>query len=119
VHGSTKARFEEAYRGIADRLELPGRHDPKTNTLQLVRDWLCDEANGRWMMVLDNVDNVDVFYPQSSRDQNSTPALAVYLPQSNNGSTLITSRNRDAAARLTGDYKNVKEVQAMNIGQAL
>jgi tetratricopeptide (TPR) repeat protein len=63
VHGSTKARFEEAYRGIADRLELPGRHDPKVSVLQLVRDWLCDEANGPWTMILDNVDNVNVFYP--------------------------------------------------------
>jgi tetratricopeptide (TPR) repeat protein len=127
VHGSTKARFEEAYRAIADRLELPGRHDPKVSVLQLIRDWLCDEANGRWMMVLDNVDNVEVFYPQPNRGQDpksehlldiSSP-LAAYLPQSHNGSILITSRNRDAASRLTGSYKNVKEVQAMDQGQAL
>jgi tetratricopeptide (TPR) repeat protein len=117
VHGSTKARFEEAYRAIADRLELPGRHDPKVSVLRLVRDWLCDEANGRWMMVLDNVDNVEVFYPQPSHGPSSS--LAAYLPQSHNGSILITSRSRDAAAKLTGSYKNVKEVQAMDTGQAL
>jgi tetratricopeptide (TPR) repeat protein len=127
VHGSTKARFEEAYRAIADRLELPGRHDPKVSVLQLVRDWLCDEANGRWMMVLDNVDNVEVFYPQPNLGQDPksehlldiSSLLAAYLPQSHNGSILITSRNRDAASRLTGSYKNVKEVQAMDTGQAL
>jgi hypothetical protein len=127
VHGSTKARFEEAYRGIADRLELPGRNDPKVSVLQLVSDWLCDETNGRWTMVLDNVDNVEVFYPKQSRGQDSksehsssiSSPLAVYLPQSHNGSILITSRSKDAAAKLTGSYRNVKEVQVMDKGQAL
>jgi tetratricopeptide (TPR) repeat protein len=119
VHGSTKARFEETYRNIADRLELSGRHDPNVNVLQLVRDWLCDEANGRWIMILDNVDSVEVFYPRPDRGQDPASPLATYLPQSHHGSILITSRSRDAAARLTGDYKNVKEVQAMDTSQAL
>lgn len=127
VHGSTKARFEGAYKGIADRLELPGRNDPKVSVLQLVSDWLCDEANGRWTMVLNNVDNVEVFYPKQSRGQDSksehsssiSSPLAAYLPQSHNGSILITSRSKDAAAKLTGSYRNVKEVQVMDKGQAL
>jgi hypothetical protein len=64
VHASTEARFEEAYRGIADRLELPGRNDPQVNIYKLVSSWLGDEVNGRWTMVLDNVDNVEVFFPK-------------------------------------------------------
>src|SRR5205085_146487 len=103
-----------------------GRNDPKTDTLQLVRDWLCDEANGRWTMVLDNADDVDVFFPTqnlglgSRFEQSASTArqLAAYLPKSH-GSILITSRNKDAAARLTGSYKNIKEVHAMDKGQAL
>ena len=42
VHASTRARFEEAYRDIADRLQLLGRNDPKANVLWLVSDWLWD-----------------------------------------------------------------------------
>jgi hypothetical protein len=63
VHASTTARFEEAYRGIADKLTLPGRNDPKVDVLRLVSNWLCDEANGRQTMVLDNADDIDIFYP--------------------------------------------------------
>ncbi|KAF1809530.1 hypothetical protein P152DRAFT_476429, partial [Eremomyces bilateralis CBS 781.70] len=107
LHASTKARFEEAYRDIADRLEFPGRENPKADILRLVRNWLCEETNGQWTMILDNVDNLETFFP--SRDDKkdepsrSPPAsLAAYLPQSRNGSTLITSRNKDAAARLSG-----------------
>jgi tetratricopeptide (TPR) repeat protein len=124
VHASTKARFEEAYRGIADRLELPGRNDPKVDVLRLVSNWLCDETNGRWMMILDNADDVEVFYPTLARkkDKSLTTAsapLAAYLPQSRNGSILITSRSKDAAARLAGCHNNIKEVRAMDENQAL
>ncbi|RYP47712.1 hypothetical protein DL768_006248 [Monosporascus sp. mg162] len=123
VHASTKARFEEAYRDLADRLELPGRHDPKVDVLRLVSNWLCDETNGRWMMVLDNVDDVETFLSRrregDERSESSSTPLAVYLPQSRNGSILITSRNKDAAARLAGGHKNIKEVRAMDESQAL
>jgi tetratricopeptide (TPR) repeat protein len=75
-------------------------------------------------MILDNVDDIEVFYPKQtgSRDEPSgsaTAPLAVYLPQSHNGSILITSRSKDAAARLTGGYKNIKEVHVMDESQGL
>ena len=53
MYASTKARFEDAYRCLADRLELPRRNDPEVDVLRLVSNWLCDETNGRWMMILD------------------------------------------------------------------
>jgi tetratricopeptide (TPR) repeat protein len=123
VHANTRARFEEAYGDIADRLQLPGRSDPKANVLRLVRNWLQDEANGTWLLILDNADDVNVFYPKQARasDQSSSPStsLAEYVPQSRNGSILITSRNKDAAARLAGGYPRIKEVSALGHDQAL
>jgi hypothetical protein len=124
VHASTQARFEEAYRGIADRLELPGRNDPKANVLRLVSDWLCNETNGQWMMVVDNVDDVQMFFPSRERQGDEahvslqTP-LAIYLPQSRNGSILITSRSKDAAVRLAGGYHKITEVLAMDESEGL
>jgi tetratricopeptide (TPR) repeat protein len=72
-------------------------------------------------MVLDNVDNIEVFYPKEQDVPFGTTSavLAVYLPQSHNGSILITSRSKDAAVRLVGGYKNIKEVNAMDRSQAL
>ncbi|KAF2787748.1 hypothetical protein K505DRAFT_221830, partial [Melanomma pulvis-pyrius CBS 109.77] len=130
VHASTRERFAEAYRDIADRLELPERHDPKANVLRLVRNWLRDERNGRWKMILDNVDDVHIFFPPRQLDQDdqdsqgepvesSLASLAAYLPQSQNGSILITSRSKDAAARLAGGYHNFKEVFAMDENQGI
>ena len=123
VHASTRARFEEAYRDIADRLQLPGRSDPKANVLRLVRNWLQDEANGTWLLILDNADDVNVFYHKQAHasDRSGSPltSLAEYVPQCRNGSILITSRNKDAAARLAGGYTRVKGVPALGEDQAL
>jgi tetratricopeptide (TPR) repeat protein len=123
VHASTRARFEEAYRDIADRLQLPGRSDPKANVLRLVRNWLQDEANGTWLLILDNADDVNVFYHKqahaSDRSVSPLTSLAEYVPQCRNGSILITSRNKDAAARLAGGYTRVKGVSALGEDQAL
>jgi tetratricopeptide (TPR) repeat protein len=124
VHANTHARFEEAYRNIADRLELPGKDNPKADVLRLVHDWLRDEANGRWVMVIDNVDNVEAFFPSRKRQRDEADAsaqipLATYLPQSHNGTILVTSRSKDAASRLVGGYNKIKEVLVMDEGEGL
>jgi hypothetical protein len=124
VHANTRARFEEAYRDIAERLQLPGRSDPKTNVLRLVSEWLRDEANGQWVIVLDNVDDVETFYPSRKQQRGEVDAsaqtpLATYLPQSRNGAILVTSRSKDAATRLAGGYNKTKEVLAMDEGEGL
>ncbi|KAI8628837.1 hypothetical protein F5Y19DRAFT_98593 [Xylariaceae sp. FL1651] len=118
VHASTAARVEEAFRSIADRLSLPGRHDSNTNICQLVSNWLCDERNGRWVLILDNADDIETFFPQQKPHDASNP-LGNYLPQSPNGSIVVTSRNKDAAVRIVGDFRNVMQVRAMGKSQAV
>ena len=36
---------------------MPGRRDPKANIFKLVHDWLRDEKNGKWLLILDNIDD--------------------------------------------------------------
>ncbi|KAH7124548.1 hypothetical protein EDB81DRAFT_872342 [Dactylonectria macrodidyma] len=134
VHASSKPRFEEAYRSIADNLRLPRRNDPSVDVLGLVRDWLQREEAGPWLMVLDNVDDVNLFYPSSSAGRDGAichpvdenPAalsvqrpLAVFLPKCRNGIILVTSRSMDAAEKLTGSHKAVYRISAMDDAQAL
>lgn len=119
VHAGTRARFEEAYRDIADRLQLPGRNDPTTDVLQSVSDWLRDETNGQWVMVIDNADDVDTVSQQDKANVSQEKPLATFLPQSLNGAILVTSRSRDAAIKLVGGDKNTKEVLTMNEREGL
>jgi tetratricopeptide (TPR) repeat protein len=118
VHAGTQARFEEGYRRIAEATKMDGWDDPKADVLRLVRSWLCDESNGRWTMVVDNADDADVFFspPQGAQ---TADLLLDFLPQSPNGSILVTSRSRDVAFRLTGSNATIVEVKPMEEGDAL
>ncbi|RMZ89960.1 hypothetical protein DV736_g2790, partial [Chaetothyriales sp. CBS 134916] len=116
VHASTQARVEEGFRAIADAVKLPGREEPKANIPHLLYDWLSQDRNGQWIMILDSADDADVFYG-AAVTLDSKP-LASYLPQSRNGSILVTTRNKDLARRLTG-YNGIIEVGTMVEAEAL
>jgi hypothetical protein len=88
------------YQQIAAVAEIPGRDDPKIDILQLVYQWLRDPRNGRWVMVLDNADDGNVFFGGNGSNERG-PAVRL-LPQAVYGPMLITSRNGLAARTLVG-----------------
>ncbi|KAF2475565.1 uncharacterized protein BDR25DRAFT_153780, partial [Lindgomyces ingoldianus] len=57
VHASNIARLEQGYRDIADKVKLAGREDPQADVFKLVHNWLQNEKNGKWLLVLDNADD--------------------------------------------------------------
>ncbi|EFQ96753.1 hypothetical protein MGYG_09202 [Nannizzia gypsea CBS 118893] len=67
VYASNTARFEQAYRELADRLDLPGRLDPTADIFQVVFRWLSDAKNGKWLIVLDNADDDDIFFQTAGK----------------------------------------------------
>jgi tetratricopeptide (TPR) repeat protein len=116
VHASTTERFREGYRNIAERAMLAGWDQPDKDVLRPVYSWLCDETN-RWVMIVDNADDLDVF--RSSASESHAHDFLKFLPQSPNGSILITSRSRDAAFRMTGSYTDILRVDPMGQERAL
>lgn len=114
VHGGNKARLEAAYKDIATKMKIPGINEPNINTLELVSDWLSEEENGSWFIVLDNADDPDVWAasgPSTSGDSSmSTVPLANYLPRGNHGSILITTRNNQLGKVLSKGRKRPIDV---------
>jgi len=116
--------LEQSFRDIADYIEIPGRQDPKANVFRLVHDWLRDGKSGRWLLILDNVDNPDLLSEVGQRGQGTgvdserRQPITAYLPQSQNGSILITSRSKDVALKLV-EEKNIVAVQPMAPAHAL
>jgi hypothetical protein len=78
-------------------------------------------------MIIDNADDPSVFFnlsqvrPTSKHSSSALGAqpLSNFIPQSQNGSILITSRSRDMAFRLTGSQKDIIGVAPMGEGHAL
>jgi hypothetical protein len=125
VHAGTQTRVEEGFKMIADAVKLAGRNQPKADIPQLVYSWLSNERNGKWIVVLDSADDRDVFYNANnahgatSSDARDRRPFATYLPQSRNGSIIVTTRNKDLAFRLTGRRQNMIDVGPMAQTDAL
>ncbi|KAL8746091.1 MAG: hypothetical protein Q9190_001848 [Brigantiaea leucoxantha] len=109
VHASSRAAIEEGYRRIAEATRLSGRDDPNVDILQLVRTWLCNESNGRWVIIVDNADDSSVL----------SDLAGDILPESSNGSVLVTARSREAAYDLVGNDEDILKVEPMSKRYAL
>ncbi|RDW87375.1 hypothetical protein BP5796_03069 [Coleophoma crateriformis] len=124
VHAATAERFEQSYRTIAAKLELPSWDDPKTDIFGLVLRWLSDIDSGRWFMILDNADDLTVFCPgrkqrsQDSETTSTTISLLSYIPRTTNGSLLVTTRDRGAAAWIGSGYTSVIRIGVMKLYEA-
>jgi hypothetical protein len=61
VNGSNATMFEESYREIARRASILSEEDKITKVLPSVLNWLKGTACGKWLMIVDNADDGDVF----------------------------------------------------------
>ncbi|KAJ6008357.1 hypothetical protein N7540_012333 [Penicillium herquei] len=124
VHASNTARCEESLRNLADRAKIPGRQDRNSNIFQLFGNWLQDGKIGKWILVLDNVDDDELLqkplttWMETQANTPTRPPLR-YLLESSNGSIIVTSRNKGVALEIAGHKKNLIDVQPMNSGEAL
>ncbi|KAI2767182.1 hypothetical protein DTO012A8_7599 [Penicillium roqueforti] len=127
VHASNEARFEQGFRDIANQVKVLGCQDPKVNIFGLVENWLGDDKRGKWLLILDNVDDNQLLCPfsvaknedqKNSRTDTLTKPLWEYIPKSRNGSVIITSRTKEVALKIV-DHKDLIEVKPMEQSEAL
>ena len=91
----------------------------KADIFQLVHDWLRNESKGRWVLILDNVDDARFLLDnQPTTSASVSKPLREYLPQSENSCILITTRNREAALKLVEPH-DVIAVDPMDETHAL
>ncbi|KAF2234152.1 hypothetical protein EV356DRAFT_485845 [Viridothelium virens] len=117
VYAATTARIEGSYKNIADMIDLPGRQQTSASLMRLVCNWLTREANGKWLVIVDNVDDEVMIDPQNGEHGESS-SFASFLPQSSNGAMPITSRNMDVARKLVGYHKDIIIVPEMDQQEA-
>ncbi|KAJ5814490.1 hypothetical protein N7474_006267 [Penicillium riverlandense] len=85
--------------------------DPNSNVLQLVGNWLSDYGPGKWILIIDNVDDDWLLRrPLVTSQSNASirPPLE-YIPRNSKGSVIITSRDKRLALRMA-HHKNIIEV---------
>ena len=99
VFAGSRHRFEKDYRDIAKKLGLKGADDPKVDVLQLIKDTLEGDNFQNWLMIVDNADNMELFFDQSQPGQ----GLCNFIPKNSKGSIMYTTRSKADAQRLTDE----------------
>ncbi|KAH8810775.1 kinesin light chain 1 [Xylogone sp. PMI_703] len=102
IHVSTFGRFEQAYSDIAKIMSIPGIDDPQNDILILLQDWLSKPENGSWLLVLDNADDLELFfYLDLSAKEAKRPRISHYLARNANSFMIITTGDKRIGQRLT------------------
>ncbi|KAI2916509.1 hypothetical protein CBS147320_9631 [Aspergillus niger] len=96
------------------RTGVAGNVDTERETISLVTQWLRSDQISRWLLVVDNADDltfVDPTHPEESHLMN-------LIPSASNGKVLITSRNGRVAEELVGFANRVVRVERMTMTEA-
>ncbi|KAF4930991.1 Kinesin light chain [Colletotrichum viniferum] len=114
IHASNVERFQKAFSDIAREREIPGHKDKEVDIFSLVKEWLGNKRRGQWLLVIDNADDTEVFFPTNPKAEagRQTTSLGHSIPECSHGSVLITTRNKQAGLKLTRGKPPI-EIQRM------
>jgi tetratricopeptide (TPR) repeat protein/nucleoside phosphorylase len=91
---TSHAIVEQMFLQIAQILGL--RNVNPAEVKEQVKSYLDSERAGKWLLILDNADDAEMWLTGS----HTAPPLEDFLPESDQGRILFTSRNRKLAMRL-------------------
>ncbi|KAG9570995.1 hypothetical protein KCU71_g790, partial [Aureobasidium melanogenum] len=111
IHAQSSETFEQACREVASVLGILGSEDGKKDVKDLVQRHLSAERAGRWMLVIDNADDMEVL-----EGSDGNKGILDYLPKSESGLTLFTTRDKKTAHALTGN--SIVNVEKLNLETA-
>ncbi|PIG69514.1 hypothetical protein AARAC_012044 [Aspergillus arachidicola] len=89
---------EQAYTSIAQTLGI--RDIKPAEAKDQVKAYLSREHAGRWLLIFDNADDINMWI----QDSNTHPALKNFLPQNEHGHIVFTTRNRKLAVKIASSY---------------
>ena len=104
VPAISRESFELAYREVGVRLRVPGITDDNADIKQLVKDALNSNTTCEWLMIVDNADDPQVLWSNANANL-KVGRLLDYLPRSDRGKIVFTTRSRTAAGDLTQNSK--------------
>ena len=107
--------LHQAYLDVARRLSIAGCEEEKADVKRLVQCYLSKESAGQWLLVFDNADDINMWIAEVGSEPGSG-RLIEYLPRSDQGCIVFTSRDRKTAVKLA--HQNIVEVPEMDEGVA-
>ncbi|KAL7974406.1 P-loop containing nucleoside triphosphate hydrolase protein [Trichoderma sp. SZMC 28014] len=113
VHADTEATFSQDYKSIARKLRINKSNLSNEDLLRAVRDGI--EALPKWVLVVDNADDLKLFGVGQTAEETTT--LFQYIPQASTGTVLWTTRDAHITGTLVGQGQGI-EVASMEFNEA-
>ncbi|RYP29542.1 hypothetical protein DL767_006670 [Monosporascus sp. MG133] len=95
VNGASLSAVEESYYRIAVECDILSSERLDPLFMFRVKRWLESESSGKWLMIVDNVDDVNVFL----KTEDAAPLA--YMPKCTHGSILYTTRDLQFATQVS------------------
>ncbi|KAH7182439.1 uncharacterized protein B0J16DRAFT_321221 [Fusarium flagelliforme] len=112
VHADSEATFLTDYKTIGKKLGVDQRLD-EADLLDAVRNKI--EGQSKWLMILDNADELNLFGVGQQQEGTENRDLYKYVPSQ--GTVLWTSRDAHIGGTLVGASRSI-QVQSMAINEA-
>ena len=109
VPATSKEALEQTYLKVAQEFGIAGFEGPNADVKSIVQGYLSGASAGRWLLVFDNADDIDMWLV---KPPGKTRRLIDYLPKSNQGSIVFTTRDKKAAIALAG--QNTMQLSEMD-----
>ncbi|KAH6665619.1 P-loop containing nucleoside triphosphate hydrolase protein [Halenospora varia] len=103
--------LHQAYLGVARQLGIADCEEDKADLKRLVQGYLSKESAGQWLLVFDNADDINMWIAEAGSEPGSG-RLIEYLPRSEQGCIVFTSRDRKTAVKLA--HQNIVDVPEMD-----
>ncbi|KAH7250953.1 hypothetical protein BKA59DRAFT_394867 [Fusarium tricinctum] len=103
--------FENAYRVIAQKLSIQLPDGESSNVLPLIKQALSNETIGKWLLIVDNADDLSLMFGPGS--------LESHLPSGSHGSILFTTRTSEVTNLLDVPSMKTFRIKAMSPQEAV
>ncbi|KIW82662.1 hypothetical protein Z517_05689 [Fonsecaea pedrosoi CBS 271.37] len=102
VQASDTTTFDNGYAEIGRQLQISSMAELQTELKHLVKQHLSLESFGRWLLIIDNVDDFGLFFGDDGTARSQS--LSSFVPRSPHGCTLITTRDRKVALNFSRSH---------------
>lgn len=90
--------FEQTCTSVAGKLRIRQSVGGEDDVKELVKQYLSSSQAGRWLVVVDNADDPDIFFGKGL-----SRGIVDYLPESEGGMIVYTTRTPEVAEHTRGD----------------
>ena len=120
VNASTAERFEQDFLKIGSYagLEISELEAHSISPMTATKNWLNSDVSGKWMLVVDNADDMQILFGSAeARQSKVSHSIVQHLPNSPNGTILMTTRNKKVGVKFA-TAADILEMPQMNYEDA-